>query len=339
MLKEEINLKLCILGAGSVGKTSMVSSFMDKEFPEVYIPTIGSNILKKEYNLKISGLFVKVNIWDVGGQKSFNPLNPVFFSNVDAAFLVFDLSQPKETLIDLEETYLKNLSKHSEKCITFIVGNKLDLIENDEDLKKIVNQIPFKNIPVILISAKTKKNIFELFELLVYSYFKELHRKFPNEKFTELSQEFLEVIGKTEKELKSIFLNLENVDSLTLPSKTMPQIIKKVVDVFETEEYVEKEQELIHYRLKKLEMFKDQITNSFNNNLTIIEDTILNLKRTPIGILNESIDNAVEQIKYLKDDFELKLESLLRIEGSEGSQLEKEEILDNETEKEITGDE
>ncbi len=338
MLKDEINLKLCILGPGSVGKTSTVNSFMDNEFPEIYIPTIGSNILKKEYNLKISSLFIKVNIWDIGGQRSFNPLNPVFFSNLDAAFLVFDLSQPKETLLDLEETYLKNLSEYSEKCITFIVGNKLDLVENDEDLKKIVNQIPFKNIPVILVSAKTKKNIPELFELLVYSYFQELNSKFPNMKFKEISQEFLETIGKTEMELKSIFLNLENVDSLTLPSKTMPQIIKKVVDVFETGEFGEKEQELIHFRLKKLEMFKDQIINSFNNNLTIIEDTILNLKKTPIGILNKSIDNAAEQISYLKDDFELKLESLLRIEGSEGSQLEKEKILENETEKEIMGE-
>ncbi len=131
MLVGEINIKLVILGVGSVGKTSIVKSFLDQEIPRMYIPTIGSSIARKEFMLK--NIAIKVNIWDIGGQKSFNPLNPVFFTNVDTAFLVFDLSQPKETLPGLEIDYLANLSKYTDVCIAFVIGNKLDLISTKEN--------------------------------------------------------------------------------------------------------------------------------------------------------------------------------------------------------------
>ena len=107
MIVSEINIKLTILGYWGVGKTSMTNAFMDKEIPSMYIPTIGSNIIRKEFKLRDE--YIRVNIWDIGGQRSFNPLNPVFFSNIDAAFLVFDLTNPKETLLELKQTYLKNL--------------------------------------------------------------------------------------------------------------------------------------------------------------------------------------------------------------------------------------
>ena len=52
---------------------------------------------------------------------------------------------------------------------------------------------------------------------------------------------------------------------------------------------------------------------SFNNNLSVVENIFVKLKSTPIDSLLESIDNALGQIDYFKDDFELKLESLLDI--------------------------
>jgi len=36
-----------------------------KEFPSMYIPTIGSNIARKEYKLKEN--YIRLNIWDIGG--------------------------------------------------------------------------------------------------------------------------------------------------------------------------------------------------------------------------------------------------------------------------------
>ena len=170
MLVSEINIKLTILGQWGVGKTSMVNTFVGKDFPSMYIPTIGSNIARKEYKLKDN--HIRLNIWDIGGQRSFNPLNPVFFSNLDSALLLFDLNNPKESLQEIIETYLKNLSKHSPECIKYLVGNKSDLIkpEDSEILLNNIRKYQIQGFPIVFVSAKTQDNIAELFTLVIFDF-------------------------------------------------------------------------------------------------------------------------------------------------------------------------
>lgn len=227
MLVDEINIKLVILGSGGVGKTSIVKSFLDKEIPKMYIPTIGSSIARKEFMLK--NIAIKVNIWDIGGQKSFNPLNPVFFTNVDAAFLVFDLTQPKETLPELEIDYLTNLSKYTNECIAFVIGNKSDLISTKKELENIANHYKIKNLPLILISAKTQENLYDAFDLIIFSFLKEWEKGLTSKKFHGISKEFLNLINKTEEQLKDLFVNLGDVDSILISSKAAPQLTKKKI--------------------------------------------------------------------------------------------------------------
>ena len=97
MIVSEVNLKLAILGTGGVGKTAIVQCYLNKEIPSMYIPTIGSNISRKEYKLETE--HVRVNLWDIGGQRSFNPLNPTFFNNIDAhkAFIPFQRNELRNT--------------------------------------------------------------------------------------------------------------------------------------------------------------------------------------------------------------------------------------------------
>ena len=89
ILEEAINIKLVVLGEKNVGKTSLVNTFLGEELPSEYLPTIGNNVNHKDYVL--DNVKIRVNIWDCGGQKAFNPFNPAVYNNVDAAFLVFDL--------------------------------------------------------------------------------------------------------------------------------------------------------------------------------------------------------------------------------------------------------
>ena len=108
-------------------------------------------------------------------------------------------------------------------------------------------------------------------------------------------------------------MNADTIDSLTLLKKTAVPITKKVVDLKETVETKEDNLRLVQERLKRLDMIKSQIIDSFNNNLSVVENIFVKLKSSPIDSLIESIDNALGQIDYFKDDFELKLESLLDI--------------------------
>jgi small GTP-binding protein len=167
IIVSEVNIKLAILGTGGVGKTSIVQSYFSKEVPTIYIPTIGSNISRKEYKLETE--HIRVNLWDIGGQISFNPLNPTFFNNIDAAFLVFDLSYPKESLIELQKVYLKLIKENSPKCHIIFLGNKSDLVkpENFGTLLNILNHYHLSEYNLIFTSAKTKDNVKEAFELII----------------------------------------------------------------------------------------------------------------------------------------------------------------------------
>ncbi len=315
----EINIKLTILGQWGVGKTSIVNSFLGKDFPVMYIPTIGSNIARKEY--KLTSNHIRLNIWDIGGQRSFNPLNPVFFSNLDSALLVFDLNNPRETLQEIINTYLKNLAQYSPECIVYLIGNKSDLIkpEDSEILLNNIRQYQIEGFPIIFVSAKIQDNISEAFSLVIFNFLNKIEKESKEKQFIGISKRFLESINKTEEELEHLIINLAEIDPNTLHNKITPTIIKKNVKLAESEVIPLRE---INDLTKTQEfdvdksLIKENIIIAFKNNLSIISDLISDLKKAPIDSLISNIDKALEDLSNLKKDFELKLDSILELNSS-----------------------
>lgn len=318
----QVNLKLVLLGDGTVGKTSLVNYFLKKNFLKRYIPTIGSIILKKEYKLD-DNIQIKVNIWDVGGQKSFNPLNPSFYTNVDAAFLVFDLCKPKETLANIKNNFLKNLEKYAKDCQTIVIGNKLDLISLEKDLQKIIKKYFSDNIPLIITSARTGQNVVDSFELLIYHFLLDWEVNNPYDK--GIAQKFLNYIGKEVDDLMNKLLNLENIETLKLqkpPQQEVKTATEDEVKSLKNETLVlpEKEEKIIdkyipiQQEIKQIETFKDDVIKEFNKNLNEVEKLILNLKKTPIDSLLDLIDKTKDQIERIKRKFKTNLQSLLKLE-------------------------
>jgi len=320
MLVSEINVKLTILGQWGVGKTSMVNTLVGKEFPSMYIPTIGSNIARKEYKLEEN--YIRLNIWDIGGQKSFNPLNPVFFSNLDSALLLFDLNNPKESLQEIKETYLKNLSKHSPECITYLIGNKSDLVrpEDSEILLNNIRKYQIQGFPIVFVSAKTQDNIAELFTLVVFDFLEKLEESGNEAQFQGISKEFLRSVGKSEEELNDLIINIDEIDSNALHRKITPKIIKKNIKLTEKEHVPLKEirdlKKITEFNIDKNKI-KENIVTAFKNNLIVISELISKLKKSPINTLIDNIDKSLADLSNLNKDFELKLDSILELENSD----------------------
>ena len=320
MLVSEINVRLTILGQWGVGKTSMVNTLVGKEFPSMYIPTIGSNIARKEYKLKEN--YIRLNIWDIGGQKSFNPLNPVFFSNLDSALLLFDLNNPKESLQEIKETYLKNLSKHSPECITYLIGNKSDLVrpEDSEILLNNIRKYQIQGFPIVFVSAKTQDNIAELFTLVVFDFLEKLEESGNEAQFQGISKEFLRSVGKSEEELNDLIINIDEIDSNALHRKITPKIIKKNIKLTEKEHVPLKEirdlKKITEFNIDKNKI-KENIVTAFKNNLIVISELISKLKKSPINTLIDNIDKSLADLSNLNKDFELKLDSILELENSD----------------------
>ncbi len=168
-MSREILFKLLILGDGGVGKTSLVDSFLEgKKFSGSYLPTLGANVQKKTYPLD-PDLTLILTIWDIGGQKSFNVVQPQYFHETAAALLVFDITRP-QTLKNLKKEWLSLLKQQVNRRIpTFVVGNKADIPIDNEKMAAITTEIDGSPFPVYLVSAKKGYNVDNLFEFMVCS--------------------------------------------------------------------------------------------------------------------------------------------------------------------------
>jgi small GTP-binding protein len=62
---KEFVFKVVVLGDSAVGKTSLITSFVDKTFEEDYKPTLGANIIRKDYN--VDNDMVRLILWDLAG--------------------------------------------------------------------------------------------------------------------------------------------------------------------------------------------------------------------------------------------------------------------------------
>lgn len=88
--------RILILGLDNSGKTTCLKALADEEISQV-IPTQGFNVKSVVTN------GFKLNVWDVGGQKSIRPYWQNYFENTDALIYVVDSADRKR----LEETALE----------------------------------------------------------------------------------------------------------------------------------------------------------------------------------------------------------------------------------------
>lgn len=161
-------LKVCCVGDGSVGKTSMVLQYCENKFKEDYIMTIGSNFAIKDLRLEDEGVAVKVQIWDLAGQQHFSFVRPPFYRGSSGTIYVFDITR-RESFQHLDE-WRKEVENVVPDKPYVIVGNKVDL--KDE---RVVSRSEGEEYAASLgvsyyeTSAKTGENLDEMFSKLVKS--------------------------------------------------------------------------------------------------------------------------------------------------------------------------
>lgn len=148
--------KVLLVGNFGVGKTSLIRRFVENEFSEDYISTIGVRVSKKI--VQFNAEQVKLLIWDVAGTDGNEKIPKSYFLGAHAAMYVFDLSR-EETYLTLEENLnmVKNLSGLKD---FLVVGNKKDLLSNKE-IETVKNKT---TVPIDLVtSAKDNANVEQAF--------------------------------------------------------------------------------------------------------------------------------------------------------------------------------
>ena len=144
MPAEVIMKKVVLLGDSAVGKTSLIRRFVEDNFDDDYISTIGAKVSKKiiPTKFKDEDWEVKLMVWDIIGSQGFESTQSRHIAGVNGAILVVDLTKP-ETLKGLEEYWIPLLKDVSGGVLPAILfaGNKNDLIENKADVLEMIGEM------------------------------------------------------------------------------------------------------------------------------------------------------------------------------------------------------
>ena len=155
--------KIVLVGDENVGKTSLVRRFVDDQFSESYIPTLGFQIFLKSLNIKEYS--VDFNIWDIAGQQRFELVRRNYYSHCQGFLLVLDLTKP--ALDQHLEQWIAEVRAVCPNVPFILVGNKVDLpYLKDVKAEFDKNSEQLAASGHILTSAKTGTNVKDAFDLL-----------------------------------------------------------------------------------------------------------------------------------------------------------------------------
>ncbi len=168
-----ISKKICLVGDFGVGKTSLIRRFVDQQFSDQYLSTVGVKISRKKVDLpKIETEqknALQLLIWDLEGHTKFKTIAPSYLQGANGAIVVADVTR-QETIDNLGQRLELFLSINPQS-IAILVLNKSDLIDTEiinQLLSKFNHQEDERVIATYHTSAKTGENVDDIFHKLSY---------------------------------------------------------------------------------------------------------------------------------------------------------------------------
>ncbi len=148
-------IKVILLGDTGVGKTSIINRYINNKFDPDNDNTLSSSFSTKEV-IKNDVLY-RLNLWDTIGQEKYNAITNILIKGSNIVILVYSVdSFSSFENIDFWYNSVKDILQE-DKYILAIVGNKSDLIKEDEAVvseEEARNYAKGKNAFFKLISAK-----------------------------------------------------------------------------------------------------------------------------------------------------------------------------------------
>lgn len=172
-MNKSTDYKIIVIGDASVGKTSIIMQYHNNVFDPNHHETIGASFIQKQ--IEVDGEIININIWDTAGQEKYRSLVPMYTRNTSCAIIVFDVTNTQSYDI-LISWYQQVKEEAPENCRIVIAGNKIDQIpdfennKNNDDINKIENFAEENKSDIFYVSAKTGKNIKEMFENITKNF-------------------------------------------------------------------------------------------------------------------------------------------------------------------------
>jgi len=137
------DIKLMVVGDGSVGKTCLLISYTTNSFPGEYVPTVFDNY---NANAIVEGHPVNLGLWDTAGSEEYDTLRPLSYPGTDVFLICFSLFSP-ESAMNVTKKWYPEIAEHAPDTPIVLVGTKMDLRSKPEAIQSLKdnNQEPITN--------------------------------------------------------------------------------------------------------------------------------------------------------------------------------------------------
>lgn len=154
--------RIVTLGTSATGKTSITNRYVNNDFNETPISTIGASFLiKKIY--RPNGKSVRFDIWDTCGMERYNSIAPIYYKAARVCLVVYDITN--RTTFEKAQTWVAILLQEANiDVIIALIGNKIDLADDRSvSYNEGKEYADSQRLLFYEVSAKTGQGINEIF--------------------------------------------------------------------------------------------------------------------------------------------------------------------------------
>jgi len=164
---DEQRHRVVLLGAGAVGKSSILSRFLHGKFDKLHRATV-DDLHCRDYN--VDGTCMMVDFLDTAGDHSFPAMRRLSISTAHAFILVYALDNV-QSLAEVKQLWeqICECRDHPHDMPVVVVGNKCDaerLIDED-DVSAWAEQASLPQSALLECSAKQDNGVVAIFERLL----------------------------------------------------------------------------------------------------------------------------------------------------------------------------
>ena len=149
----QITSKVCVVGDFAVGKTSVIERYVNNQFSDKYLTTVGVKVDTKDVDLPDRGVQQKLIIWDVAGTDRFGDTEFAYLRGAAGYVFVADgtRSLTLSTVLKLRE----DIEARYGLGATVLLLNKHDLTGDWDITEQRIDKLRAAFGAVFLTSAKT----------------------------------------------------------------------------------------------------------------------------------------------------------------------------------------
>ena len=159
----DYTIKILILGKEGVGKTNIITMFMDKTFSPMPVTTAGIDL--KTTCIELNNKKIRIQLWDTCGQERYKSITKNLFLKVQGILAVYDITNRNS--FSTLKNWVKSIKSDGNHPKMLIIGNKIDLNEKRKVPKnEAIEYAKEEKIEYIETSSKTGENIYKSITLI-----------------------------------------------------------------------------------------------------------------------------------------------------------------------------